>query len=120
MADLRVARRIFRGAAIYGFIVLPPMLLAPWPQKGPEVLVGFVGLALVFQAVFWIIGGDPRRYRPVMLAAIAEKLVFGVPALVLVAQGRTEPVVGFFAAMDVLLAAAFMVAYRATPPDPPA
>jgi hypothetical protein len=115
-----MARRIFRGAAIYGMIVLPPMLFAPWPEQGPEQLVGFVGLALVFQFVFWMIGGDPVRYRPVMLAAIAEKLVFGIPALVLVGLGRTAPVVGAFAAMDVVLAIAFWIAFRATPDKPAA
>ena len=79
--------RMFRWAAIYGVVVLTPLYLTPLPQQGAEVFLGFVGLALVFQAVFWIIGGDPVRYRALMLPAVAEKLVFGLPALVLFAQG---------------------------------
>ncbi len=54
-----LARRIFRGAAIWGFIVLPPLYLVPLPERGAETFLGFVGCALVFQAVFWIVGGDP-------------------------------------------------------------
>lgn len=37
--------------------------------------------------MFWIIGGDPPRYRALMPVAVAEKLVFGLPALALFAQG---------------------------------
>ncbi|MCW1384218.1 hypothetical protein OLX02_15445 [Novosphingobium sp. KCTC 2891] len=115
MAEAPLARRIFRGAAIWGFIVLPPLYLVPLPQVGAETFLGFVGCALVFQAVFWIIGGDPVKYRALMLPAVFEKLVFGVPATVLFAQGRVLPVVAFFAAVDLLLAVLFLIARRATP-----
>ncbi|NML94898.1 hypothetical protein [Novosphingobium olei] len=114
----RLARRIFRGAAIWGFIVLPPLYLVPLPVLGAETYLGFVGCALVFQAVFWIIGGNPVRYRALMLPAIFEKLVFGVPALVLFAQGRVLPIVAFFASVDLLLAILFVVARRVTPALP--
>ena len=107
--------RMFRCAAIYGVIVLTPLYLLPLPAKGAEVFLGFVGLALVFQAVFWIIGGDPLRYRALMLPATAEKLAFGVPALVLFGQGKAEPVLAVFAAIDVLLGIGFFVAWRKSP-----
>lgn len=48
-------------------------------------------------------------------AAILEKLVFAVPALVAFALGRTEAVVAGFAAIDVLLASGFLRARRLTP-----
>lgn len=115
MAEARLARRIFRGAAIWGFVVLPPLYLTPLPNPGAETFLGFVGCALVFQAVFWIVGGDPVKYRALMIPAVFEKLVFGVPALVLFTQGRVLPVVAFFAAVDLLLAALFLIARRATP-----
>ena len=50
--------RMFRWAAIYGVIVLMPLYLTPLPKVGAEVFLGFVGLALVFQAVFWTIGSN--------------------------------------------------------------
>lgn len=109
-----LARRIFRGAAIWGFIVLPPLYLVPLPASGAETFLGFVGCALVFQFVFWIIGGDPLRYRALMVPAIFEKLVFGVPAIALYLQGRVVPVVAFFAGVDLLLAILFFVARRST------
>ena len=108
------ARRVFRGAAIYGFLVLPPMYwLAPGDEHLPAYL-GFVGLALVFQAVFWIVGGDPFKYRALMLPSVAEKAVFAVPALALFAMGRTDAVTAFFAGIDILLGVLFLIAWRRT------
>ena len=108
------ARRLFRGAAIYGFVVLPPMyLLAPSDAHLPAYL-GFVGVALVFQVVFWIVGGDPLRYRALMLPGVAEKGVFAIPALALFAMGLTDPVTAFFATIDILLGILFMVAWHRT------
>jgi len=115
MGEARLARRIFRGAAIWGFLVLPPLYLVPLPTFGAETFLGFVGCALVFQGIFWIIGGDPAKYRALMVPAVFEKLVFGVPALALFGQGRVLPVVAFFAAVDLLLACLFVIARRATP-----
>lgn len=109
------ARRMFRGSAIYGVIVLLPLYLTPLPRFGAETVLGFIGLALVFQAVFWIIGGDPVKYRALMVPSIAEKLVFGVPALALYAQGRTPWTVAIFAAIDLALALGFAMALRKTP-----
>lgn len=109
------ARRMFRWAAIYGAIVLTPMYLAPLPVQGAEVFFGFVGLALVFQAMFWIIGGDPAKYRALMPVAVAEKLVFGLPALALFVQGYPlAPPVAVFAGIDLALALGFFLAWRRT------
>ena len=108
--------RMFRWAAIYGVIVLTPMYFAPLPELGAEVLLGFVGLALVFQGVFWMIGGNPLKYRALMPLAVAEKLVFGVPTLALYAQGYPiAPPVAVFAAIDLALGLGFLLAWRRTP-----
>ena len=107
--------RMFRWAAIYGVIVLAPLYLTPLPRGGAEVFLGFVGLALVFQGVFWTIGGDPVKYRALMPFAIAEKLVLGLPALLLFLRGYPVPApVAGFAAIDVLLGLGFFVAWRRT------
>lgn len=107
-------RRMFRWAALYGAVVLLPMYLAPLPQRGAEVLLGFIGLALVFQGVFWVIGSDPQKYRALMPLAVAEKLVFAVPALALFAQGRVEAPLAAFAGIDLLLGLGFWLAWRRT------
>lgn len=108
--------RMFRWAAIYGVIVLTPLYFTPLPPQLGETLLGFIGLALVFQGVFWVIGGDPVKYRALMPLAVAEKLVFAVPALALFAQGYPiAPPVAVFAAIDLALGLAFLLAWRRTP-----
>lgn len=112
--ESRFPARMFRWAAVYGVIVLTPLYLLPLPARQPEIQLGFVGLALVFQGVFWVIGSNPARYRALMLPAILEKLVFAVPALVSFALGRSNPVVAGFAVIDVLLALGFWRARHVT------
>lgn len=112
----RFPPRMFRWAAIYGVIVLAPLYLTPLPPTMGETLLGFIGLALVFQGVFWVIGSDPVKYRALMPLAVAEKLVFAVPALALFAGGYPVPApVAAFAAIDALLGLSFFIAWRQTP-----
>jgi hypothetical protein len=116
------ARRVFTGAAIYGIVVLAPQYFMeervgrdfPPPITHPEHFYGFVGVALAWQVLFLIIASDPIRYRPAMLAAILEKLAFGVPAIVLYSQGRLPGVVLAAALLDLILALLFAASYRAT------
>jgi len=98
----------FRGAAIYGAVALLASLAAPGATLLPQL--AFTLTALAFQIVFWIVGGDPVRYRPMMLAGVAEKLAFGVPALVFAAGSTTA----IFGAVDLLLGAGFLMAWFAT------
>lgn len=99
----------FRGAAIYGAVALVASLAAPGAIVLPQL--AFTLTALAFQIVFWMVGGDPVRYRPLMLAGVAEKLAFGVPALLLAAGSTTA----IFGAIDLALGAGFLVAWFATP-----
>lgn len=116
-------KRVFQLAGIYGIVVLAPQYLIelgigpplPRPVVRPEDFYGFVGLALVWQFVFLLISREPERYRPLMLIGVLEKLAFGVPALLLYAAGRVEPVVAIFGSIDLTLGAFFLLAYRATP-----
>lgn len=108
--------RMFRWAAIYGVIVLLPLYFTPLPPQGGEVFLGFVGLALVFQTVFWVIGTDPLKYRALMLPAVAEKMIFAIPCLALFAQGYpvNKPVAAF-SVVDLLLGLGFFMAWRKLP-----
>lgn len=108
--------RMFRWAAIYGVIVLLPLYFTPLPAQGREVFLGFVGLALAFQGVFWAIGSNTVKYRALMPYAVLEKLVFGMPALSLYLQGYpVPPPVALFAGIDLLLGLGFFLAWRKTP-----
>jgi hypothetical protein len=116
------ARRVFAGAASYGIVVLAPQYVMearigrdyPPPITHPENFYGFIGLALVWQVVFLLIASDPIRYRPVMLVAVLEKLVFGIPAIVLYMQGRLAGVVLAAGIIDLMLGTLFVLSYRAT------
>jgi len=114
----RYARRVFLIAGIYGIAVLLPQyflelfLELPEPITRPEQFYGFVGVALVWQFAFLLIASDVRRYRPLMVIAVLEKLSFGLPVLLLYATGRVEATVLGAGLIDLVLGALFVVAYR--------
>lgn len=121
-SPVRFAARVFRFAAIYGILALAPQYFLegrigrddPPPITHPEHFYGFVGVALAWQLAFLLIARDPLRYRLFMLPAIAEKLAFGLAAPILVLLGRSAAPVAFFGALDLVLAALFFAAFRAT------
>lgn len=107
----------YRMAAVYGLVVLLPLYLVP-PVVGAEaVTYGFAGVAAAFQLAFWVIGGDPVRYRALMPVTVIEKLVFAVPVFILFGLGRVTAMVLAFGAIDLLLGVGFYLAWRATPRD---
>ncbi len=118
----KFAARVFQVAGIYGLIVLLPQYLLesgigpdlPAPISRPEHFYGFVGVALAWQFVFLLIARDVRRYRPLMLVGIIEKLVFGVRVLLLYSSGRIGADVLVFGIIDLALGALFVLAWRAT------
>jgi hypothetical protein len=82
----------------------------------PEYYYGFTLTAIVFQLIFFTIGRDPQRYRPLMLVGVFEKLSFGVPVWVLYAQHRLgQAGVLPFATIDLGLGVLFATSYLTTP-----
>jgi hypothetical protein len=65
-----------------------------------------VGVALAWQWVFLIIAKDPERFRPLMPAAVLEKLAFGLAAVVLFAQQRVAGAVLALGCVDLMWAGA--------------
>ncbi len=116
------ARRVFFWAGIYGLVTLLPLYLfesalAEYMQpitNRPEQYYGFVGVALAWQLAFLLISRDVFRFRPMMLPAIAEKLLFGVPVLFMIAGGRVTADMLPPVLIDLVLAVLFVLAYRAT------
>ncbi|HMS09217.1 MAG TPA: hypothetical protein PKE66_07025, partial [Pyrinomonadaceae bacterium] len=93
---MRFARYTFAIAGIYGIVALVPQYFLE-KQIGidsapaithPEYFYGFIGVALAFQVVFLIIARDPVRFRPLMPAAVLEKMAFVIPAFYLYFNGR--------------------------------
>lgn len=117
------ARRVFLIAGIYGLIVMLPQYFLegqisrdyPPPITHPEYFYGFVGIVVAWQIAFLIIARDVVRFRPLMLAAVVEKVTFAGAVAVLFVQGRLAAAALVFGGIDLLLMVLFFAAYRATP-----
>jgi hypothetical protein len=120
---VKFAKIVFWVAAIWGFLFITPLYFMfnligekdPPPITHPAFFYGFVGVALVWQIAFAFIARDPIRFRPMMIPAILEKLVYSVPVIVLVLQKRMNPADLMFSATDLTLGALFLAAYLRTP-----
>src|SRR5258708_607133 len=124
---MKFAKIVFRVAGIWGFLVIAPLYFMfdliskndPPPITHPAFFYGFTGVALVWQLAFLFISTDPARYRPLMIPAILEKLVYSIPVIILVLQKRMHSSDLVFAATDLLLGVLFVVAYLRTPRSSP-
>jgi hypothetical protein len=112
------ARRVFLAAGIYGIVVLAPQYFVelglPALIERPEHFYGFIGVALAWQLAFLIIASDVRRYRPLMLAALLEKLSFGSAVAILYSVDRVSIGVLLAGTLDLILGALFVAAFVAT------
>ncbi len=119
---MKFASRVFLLAGIYGLIVMVPQYFlenkvgtdTPPAITHPEYFYGFAAVGMAWQVAFLIMSTDPARYRPLMWAAILEKVTFGAAAIVLFWQGRLTSTVLGFGAIDLTLAALFFASYIKT------
>jgi hypothetical protein len=122
-ASSRFARRVFFWAGIYGLIALFPLYFLedrlgrafPPPLTHPENYYGFIGVALAWQLAFLAISREPVRLRPIMIAAVAEKLLSATPNIVLFFASRVPATTAMFAAIDLALGAFFVLAFLSLP-----
>ena len=124
---MKFAKIVFWLAAIWGFLIITPLYFMfaliskndPPPITHPGFFYGFVGVAMVWQLAFILMARDPIRFRPMMIPAILEKLVYSIPVIILVLQKRMHPADLVFSATDLLLAVLFLIAYLRTPHSVP-
>jgi hypothetical protein len=115
----RFSSIVFLAAGIYGLIVLAPGFFGekivtekmPPAITHPEFYYGFLGVAVAWQVAFLIIARDPQRFRPIIPAAILEKLTFCVACAVLLALGRIPLIVAMGGAGDFILGTLFTISY---------
>src|SRR5215469_5290045 len=120
---MKFAKMVFWIAGIWGFLIITPLYFIfdligkqdPPPITHPAFYYGFAGVALVWQLTFILIARDPVRFRPIMIPAILEKLVYSLPVIVLVSQKRMRQNDLFFAGIDLFLGILFLLAYLRTP-----
>jgi hypothetical protein len=120
---MNFARYVFIGAGVWGIAVLIPLYwlvditgrLYPSPAQYPQFFYGFLSVAFAWQLAFLLIGSNPVRYRPYMLAALVEKFGYVFTLIVLYAQGRIPAVDAQAAVPDGVLGLLFVLAFMNTP-----
>lgn len=120
---MKFSRWVFRVAGVYGITVLAPLYFMesrighdqPPAITHPEFYYGFIGLALGFQLLFFIISRDPARFRPVMPVCILEKVIYTGAVIALYLQHRVYPVTLYWSLIDPLFGVLFLVAYLKLP-----
>jgi hypothetical protein len=119
---MRFARFVFIAAGVWGIAVLMPLY---WlvdvtgrkyvpPADYPQFFYGFVGVALAWQIAFLVIGSDPGRFRPLMIAAVVEKLGWVATLALLYGRGRITATDAQAAVPDLLLGILFILAFART------
>jgi hypothetical protein len=116
---VKFAKLVFWIAAIWGVLIITPLYFMfdligrndPPPVTHPGFFYGFVGAALAWQIVFFLIARDPLRHRPLMIPSVIEKFTYGVAVGLLVMQERMHPADMIFGGFALLLGILFVVAY---------
>jgi hypothetical protein len=114
---MKFAKYTFRIAGIYGLIVLLPQYFIEAaeglesPITHPEFYYGFIGVAVAFQLVFLIIGGDPIKYRLFILPSIVEKFSFALAVAFLYLSGRTAGQILAGAVIDAIIGVLFIICW---------
>ena len=115
---MRFAKFGFIAAGIWGLTVLLPFYAltdvtgrryAP-PADYPQFFWGFFSVAIAWQIAFLLIGSDPARFRPFMIAAIIEKMGYVATLVVLYAIGRISSLDVQPALPDFILGLLFVIA----------
>jgi hypothetical protein len=120
---MNLPKIIFIVAGAYGLVTLIPHffferrigITDPPAITHPEYFYGFLGVALAWQILFFIIALNPRRYRSVMPMAFLEKLGFGAAAVTLFIAHRVQTQILVFGLVDLFLGVLFLYAYAITP-----
>ncbi len=120
---MKLARIVFWVAAAWGAVTTTPLffLLGRFNAENPpavthvELYYGFAVTIFVWQLVYFLIGTNPSRFRPMMLAAILVKAGWVVAVALLSAEHTLGKGMLFFAAADAVFAALFIAAFLKTP-----
>ena len=120
---MRFAKRSFTLAGSLGLLMILPMFFlydrigADYPPAvtHPEFYYGFLTVTAAWQIAFLIIGSDPIRFRPLMIAAICEKGFYIAAMTWLYLAGRQTAAQFAITGFDVVFGALFVVSYLRTP-----
>lgn len=119
---MRFAKTVFSIAGLWGLVVLTPLFFLfdsvgrqyPPPITHPDFYFGFITVGLAWQVAFLLIGRDPVRFRPLMLAAMLEKFGYVTVLAVLYARGFLQAGQAAVGAPDFVLGLLFVAAFVKT------
>ncbi|HZQ20253.1 MAG TPA: hypothetical protein VFA90_16175 [Terriglobales bacterium] len=120
---MKFARVLFVIAGMWGVLVLTPLYFMfnmigrqdPPAITHPAFYYGFVGTALAWQIVFFVIAANPVRFRPFIIPSIIEKYSYAIAGLVLYFQARMRASDLVFVAADFCFGGLFLIAFFVTP-----
>jgi hypothetical protein len=116
------AKKVFVGAGVWGMFYVTPLYFLfdaigrqnSLPITYPQFYYGFLAVTLAWQLAFIVIGSDPVRFRPLMIAAILEKGGFITTIVLLYLQRRVGGVDLLVVSPDCLLGILFVIAFVKT------
>lgn len=119
---MKFAKVVFWIAGIWGVLVLLPLYFMSdvIGRTDPPAIThlgyyfGFLNVTLAWQLAFFILARDPVRFRPMIIAAIAEKVLFFASIIVLCSFGLVSKAECVAAFPDLILAGLFTVAFGKT------
>jgi hypothetical protein len=119
---VKFAKYTFLIAGIYGILVLVPQYFLleknsadfPPPITHLEYYYGFVGTALVFQIIFFVISTNPIKYRSLIVVSVFEKLAFAIPVAILFFQSRVSSSIFMAGMLDLCLGIFFLISFFRT------
>ncbi|MHB8640606.1 MAG: hypothetical protein ACYDBL_12510 [Candidatus Acidiferrales bacterium] len=116
---MKFAKIVFWIAGTWGVLTLAPLYFmfdtigrrVPPAITHPQYYYGFVGVAMVWQCVFFAIATDPARFRSIVALSVLEKLSFALTIVVLYIQRRVSLAESAGALPDGILAVLFVAAF---------
>jgi hypothetical protein len=116
------AKRVFVGAGVWGCLSVTPLYFlfetierqSSMPITYPQFYYGFLAVTLAWQLAFIVIGSDPVRFRPLMIAGMVEKFGFIATIGLLYLQGRVTATDVLVVSPDCLLGILFVIAFVKT------
>ncbi len=108
---MKFARIVFWIAGAFGMVAIVPLYRTP----GEPVYYGLLATLVAWQAAFFVIGWDPRRFRPLMIPAMLEKALWMATLAVLHFKGQvTDRDIAANAATHGLLGVLFLIGFLKT------
>jgi hypothetical protein len=123
---MRFAKIAFRIAGIWGLLIIVPLYFLfdatgihnPPAITHPEFYFSFFGVTLVWQLAFFVIASNPIRFRPFILIAILEKLIYILTISILYLQHRVAANQLLWVGTDSILCLLFIASWIKTPKMP--